>query len=134
MADYDASSKRLGEALKRIEKAAEGDKAARTADALNAFEKEGLKRLLQRVQGRPQKEVIEAMNQIVVTINGEISNAAKFELELSQMVTEQKEALVSCQRAADCEDAAQRKLGGLNSAIFALDGALRLIGVEVSAK
>ena len=35
--------------------------------------------------------------------------------------------LADCQLAADREDAAQRKLGGLNMAIFALDRALRLV-------
>jgi hypothetical protein len=89
---------------------------------------------LERVQGRPQKEFIESMNQIVAAINRELVDAPKFVLEMSQMVTEQKEALARCERAADREDAAQRKLGGLNLAIFALDGALRLVHFDPRAK
>jgi hypothetical protein len=133
-ADFEAMSKRLGDAVKRIDIAAEADRAARTSDALSVFEKEGLKRLLVRVQCRQPKEVKEEMNKILAAINSELATSYTLGAELSEMLNQQKDQLANCQRAADREDAAQRKLGGLNIAIFALDGALRLVRVEPMAK
>jgi transposase len=109
--------------------------AARTTDAIEAFRKEGMfKQLLQRIQGQPQNEAIEAMKKIVAVLNNDVIDAYKLNAEFSEMLTQQKEQLAHSERAAAREDAAQRKLGGLNLSIFVLDGALSLFDVKPTAK
>jgi hypothetical protein len=125
---------RLGEAVRNIEKSADADKDARTKEALKAFADEGFEKETQKMQGRPRKEVIALINQILVAINGEAATQHELFAQLSQMITQEKAQLADCQRAADREDAAQRKLGGLNMAIFALDGALRVVGANPTPK
>jgi hypothetical protein len=128
---FEGASNRLGGALDRIQKARTADKAARTTDALNAFAKEGLAGPLKQIlEGPPKKESIEAMNQLLADVAREVVTQYGLSAELSQMLIQQRRLLAECQIAVDRE----RKLDGLNMAIFALDGALRVVGTNPATK
>jgi len=116
-----------------VEKAAEADRDARLADAIKVFEKEGLVEL-REVQGRPRKEVVGWMNKVIADLRRGSANQQVILGEFAVKLSDQKDMLAHFQRAADLAEADQKKLGGLNMAIFALDGALRVVGANPATK